>query len=377
MEVYGGAQTTERKEGVLTVKTYWPLGVGLEIDVTDAPTTLNWVHADRLGSPVGISDQSGVVKEKLAYDAWGRRRSNDGTILTPDKLDGVVDNRGFTGHEMLEQLELVHMNGRLYDPSIGRFISGDPLVVDSINGQNYNRYSYVLNNPTNLTDPTGFAQVTTGDCKVTNTCPGDQKPKCEKDCEIDAAGNPVRYRKISDNVWELDTGKVTSTTKSPNMQARTDAKNSANSEKPLQAAGCGQCNRNGAAGLANLIERIGNLFTLQGFRSNAEIAEWNAGMAAATAQGDAAQNAYLNKHGMGGTGWISAAATLNPAATGNKASAMIAEAALAREAATAEMNTILNFSRKAALHMEDASRAVPVDALVSTIAKDRVPGSGV
>lgn len=49
------------------------------------------------------------------------------------------------------------MNGRVYDPLVGRFMSGDPLVQDPVNGQNYNRYSYVLNNPTNLTDPTGFA----------------------------------------------------------------------------------------------------------------------------------------------------------------------------------------------------------------------------
>lgn len=227
VEVYGGAQITERKGSVLTVKTYWPLGVGLEIDVTGAPTTLNWVHADRLGSPVGISDQSGALKEKLAYDAWGRRRSTDGTILTPDTLDGVIDNKGFTGHEMLEQLELVHMNGRVYDPSIGRFITADPLVSDPVNGQNYNRYSYVLNNPTNLTDPSGFAQATTADCKPTNTCPGDITPKCDKDCVRDANGKPVHHRENADGDWELDTGRVTSTTKSPSMQARADAKKTA------------------------------------------------------------------------------------------------------------------------------------------------------
>jgi len=49
------------------------------------------------------------------------------------------------------------MNGRIYDPLLGKFLSADPLVQDPINGQSYNRYSYVLNNPTNLTDPTGFA----------------------------------------------------------------------------------------------------------------------------------------------------------------------------------------------------------------------------
>ena len=50
----------------------------------------------------------------------------------------------------------VHMNGRVYDPYTAKFLSADPHVTDPTNGQNYNRYSYVVNNPTNLTDPTGF-----------------------------------------------------------------------------------------------------------------------------------------------------------------------------------------------------------------------------
>ncbi len=57
---------------------------------------------------------------------------------------------------MLDQLDLVHMNGRVYDPYTARFLTADPLIQDPVNGQSYNRYSYVLNNPTNWTDPTGF-----------------------------------------------------------------------------------------------------------------------------------------------------------------------------------------------------------------------------
>jgi len=113
---------------------------------------------------VAISDDKGVLVEKLAYDAWGKRRTLTGAPIngtaTPDNIDGVVDNRGFTGHEMLDNLDLVHMNGRIYDPLLGKFLSADPLVQDPINGQSYNRYSYVLNNPTNLTDPTGFSPCT-------------------------------------------------------------------------------------------------------------------------------------------------------------------------------------------------------------------------
>jgi hypothetical protein len=48
------------------------------------------------------------------------------------------------------------MNGRIYDPLIGRFMSADPYVQDSTNSQSLNRYSYVNNNPLSYTDPTGY-----------------------------------------------------------------------------------------------------------------------------------------------------------------------------------------------------------------------------
>lgn len=164
--LYAGAQEVETKAGQVTVKTYWPAGLGVEIDRPGAASTeLSWTHVDRLGSPVAITDAAGNLREKLGYDAWGKRRTTDGSA-TPDSLDGVVDNKGFTRHEMLDQLDLVHMNGRVYDPLTAKFMSGDPLIQDPVNGQNYNRYAYVLNNPTNMTDPTGFAY----DCGGSKIC---------------------------------------------------------------------------------------------------------------------------------------------------------------------------------------------------------------
>lgn len=47
------------------------------------------------------------------------------------------------------------MNGRVYDPLVGRFLSPDPLVQDISNSQSHNRYSYCWNNPLRYTDPTG------------------------------------------------------------------------------------------------------------------------------------------------------------------------------------------------------------------------------
>jgi RHS repeat-associated protein len=163
--VYAGPQEVETKAGLTTVKTYWPYGVGVEIDRGTAATELNWTHVDRLGSPVAMSTSTGTLREKLAYDAWGKRRTLDGAPLngtpTPDTIDGLTDNRGFTGHEMLDQLDLVHMNGRIYDPLTARFMSADPILQDPMNGQSYNRYSYVMNTPTNLPDPTGFCANST------------------------------------------------------------------------------------------------------------------------------------------------------------------------------------------------------------------------
>lgn len=154
--IYAGAQEVESKGGVVqSVKTYWPNGIGVEIDKPGAVTEMVWTHADRLGSIIALTDAQGAIKERLAYDAWGKRRTQDGSS-TPDTLDGQVDRRGYTGHEMLDALDLVHMNGRVYDPLVGRFLSGDPLIQDPTNGQSYNRYTYVMNNPTNMTDPTGF-----------------------------------------------------------------------------------------------------------------------------------------------------------------------------------------------------------------------------
>ncbi|WP_344939298.1 RHS repeat-associated core domain-containing protein, partial [Zhongshania borealis] len=71
-------------------------------------------------------------------------------------LSSDITNKGFTGHEQLDGVNLIHMGGRVYDAEIGRFLSADPFVGDSTNLQALNRYSYVENNPLSYTDPSGF-----------------------------------------------------------------------------------------------------------------------------------------------------------------------------------------------------------------------------
>ncbi len=69
----------------------------------------------------------------------------------------VYTDRGYTAHLHADGVGLIHMNGRMYDPILARFISADPLIQSPNNLQSLNRYSYVMNNPLSYTDPTGYS----------------------------------------------------------------------------------------------------------------------------------------------------------------------------------------------------------------------------
>jgi RHS repeat-associated protein len=77
------------------------------------------------------------------------------TPYAPGAEPALKFNRGYTGHEHLPLFGLVKMNARLYDPMLGRFLSPDPYVQAPDYSQNFNRYSYALNNPLMYTDPSG------------------------------------------------------------------------------------------------------------------------------------------------------------------------------------------------------------------------------
>ncbi|MGD9992552.1 MAG: RHS repeat domain-containing protein [Salinivirgaceae bacterium] len=74
----------------------------------------------------------------------------------PDTRTNLMLDRGYTGHEHLDGAHIINMNGRMYDPIIGRMLSPDPVLQNPYSTQNYNRYSYVMNNPLKYTDPTGY-----------------------------------------------------------------------------------------------------------------------------------------------------------------------------------------------------------------------------
>jgi len=129
--------------------------VALMVTVTGGSTTYYYLCRDHLNSITGIMDASGAMLEEYSYDPWGRRRSPADWLTTDVSVPGIT-TRGYTGHEHLDDFGLIHMNGRIYDPHVGRILNPDPIIQEPLNIQNYNRYSYCLNNPLKYTDPSGY-----------------------------------------------------------------------------------------------------------------------------------------------------------------------------------------------------------------------------
>jgi RHS repeat-associated protein len=136
------------------------------IGASTSTASFSFYHFDHLGSVTAISDETGNVVDSawgnetnatiMGYDPWGKRRSPDGKATDSTKYEPEVGHREFTSHEMIPTIGLINMNGRVYDPGVGRFLSADPNIQSVSDQQSYNRYSYVLNNPLKYTDPTGF-----------------------------------------------------------------------------------------------------------------------------------------------------------------------------------------------------------------------------
>jgi RHS repeat-associated protein len=123
--------------------------------LSGANTVTTLLLKDHLGSPVGEFVMTSATAGTLVvhgFGPWGNAR-NAGNPLAEGQ-------RGFTGHEHLAELGLVHMNGRIYDPHLGRFLQADPIIQAPQHAQSHNRYAYVMNNPLSYSDPSGFSRWT-------------------------------------------------------------------------------------------------------------------------------------------------------------------------------------------------------------------------
>jgi RHS repeat-associated protein len=130
---------------------------------TDTTDIIYYIHTDHLGSYCALTDIYGTVVQRNSFDPWGNYAFEQKYICSTThprgdtllELSFPITRRGFTGHEHYPQFKIINMNGRLYDPVIGRFFSPDKYVANSSFTQDYNRYNYARNNPLAYTDPSG------------------------------------------------------------------------------------------------------------------------------------------------------------------------------------------------------------------------------
>ncbi|MFN5994070.1 MAG: RHS repeat-associated core domain-containing protein, partial [Betaproteobacteria bacterium] len=133
--------------------------VAVAVNSGGSSITDRYFLKDHLGSNAGTfigNSAANSLESRATYDVWGNRISS----ATPALSGFDTSQRGYTGHEHLATYGLIHMNGRIYDPVLGRFLQADPIIQSPYDLQSYNRYAYVMNNPLAYTDPTGYSRWT-------------------------------------------------------------------------------------------------------------------------------------------------------------------------------------------------------------------------
>lgn len=151
-------------------------------------------HTDALGSPVAETDASGGLIVRNDYEPFG-------AMIGKPQHAGI----GYTGHVMDGSSGLTYMQQRYYDPSVGRFLSIDPVTAHSGSGGNFNRYWYGNNNPYKFVDPDGrctgsHIENRDGTCKFSGdfttmgvgpTLPGAQSVVHQASIEAQTRYNPA------------------------------------------------------------------------------------------------------------------------------------------------------------------------------------------
>jgi len=121
----------------------------------------SYVAGDHLGSSSVLLNSAYAAPLQMSFSAYGYRRAStwSGPLspTAPDYAEMAKTTRhGYLSQQMLDNLSLVHLNGRVYDPVIERFLSPDPILSQPYDSQELNPYSYVANRPLSRSDPTGL-----------------------------------------------------------------------------------------------------------------------------------------------------------------------------------------------------------------------------
>jgi len=146
---YAPGYEKEIKSGVTRELHYvsCPYGLVAVLIKQGGTTTTYFTENDHLGSIIGLKNPDGSYAEQFSFDPWGRRRNPSNWTYTSVPQPVLID-RGFTGHacppklsrrrEHYDNFGLIDMNGRMYDPVLGRFLGVDPIIQDAGNSQSIN-----------------------------------------------------------------------------------------------------------------------------------------------------------------------------------------------------------------------------------------------
>ena len=145
---------TGAKGDLIEYKFFIPGGIVTKRD-NGAADEVHYLHLDHQGSTLAVTNTQGEVLQRNDYTPFGEQIR----LAATGPLTNIITNRLYTGHEQVDGLDIIHMNGRIYDARWGRFLQADPFVQTPTDSQSYNRYAYVRNNPLNYTDPSGYFLV--------------------------------------------------------------------------------------------------------------------------------------------------------------------------------------------------------------------------
>ena len=163
--LYDGSNLLEEIDNSGNVLARYTQGTGIDQPLTELRSgSSSYYQQDAIGSVTSLSNSSGVLANTYTYDSFGNLTASTGTVTNPFQ---------YTGREFDAETGRYFYRARYFDQSIGRFISEDPVGFKG--GINF--YAYVLNNPINLSDPTGLKGCK-GDCTKAPPLPSDS-PKCD------------------------------------------------------------------------------------------------------------------------------------------------------------------------------------------------------
>ena len=117
---------------------------------------------DHLGSAIVAVNEYGDLCWSETYTPFGDKiLDEDIGFGMPDGCGLLGQERGYTSHTEDVESGLTYMQQRFYDPTMGRFLSVDPMDVDPFDTGTLNRYSYARNNPHKYIDPDGRESLAT------------------------------------------------------------------------------------------------------------------------------------------------------------------------------------------------------------------------